>query len=230
MKHAGRAREAAFRLVYWSIFWLLLVLFAGTLALMLARFVVYAASLLVGLWVAFGLFCFYFFRDPEARVPTGAGVYLAPAHGRVDVIDEVEDPVFLKGRARRISLFLSVFDVHVQRAPVAGEVVFSRYTQGRFLNALRTDSAGANENLYLGLVSTERPGERVGVRLIAGWIARRIVSWVTVGDRVARGERIGLIQFGSRVELLLPLEVEVVVPLGARVRAGETVVARRAAT
>lgn len=229
MKHAGRARQAAFRLVYWSMFWLLLVLFAGTLALMLARFVVYAASFLIGLWVVFGLFCFYFFRDPEARVPAEAGVYVAPAHGRVDLIDEVDDPLFLQGRCRRLSIFLSVFDVHVQRAPVAGEVVFSRYTHGRFLNALRTDSAEANENLYLGLASSERPGERVGVRLIAGLIARRIVAWAGVGDGVKRGERISLIQFGSRVELLLPLEVEVAVPLGARVRAGETVVARRPA-
>lgn len=227
MRNAGRARQAAFRLVYWSIFFLLLLLFAGMLAQLLARFVVYAASALIGLWVAFGLFCFYFFRDPEARVPSDPDVIVSPAHGRVDLIDEVDDPLFHKGRCRRVSIFLSLLDVHVQRAPVAGELVFSRYSEGRFVNALRADSAEHNENLYLGFESHERTGERVGVRLIAGLLARRIVPWVAAGEVVARGDRISLIQFGSRVELLLPLSARVVVPLGAKVRAGETIVARR---
>jgi phosphatidylserine decarboxylase len=227
MKNAGRARQAAFRLVYWSIFFLLLLLFAGMLAQVLARFVVYAASALIGLWVAFGLFCFYFFRDPEARVPSDPDAIVSPAHGRVDLIDEVDDPLFHKGRCRRVSIFLSLLDVHVQRAPVAGELVFSRYSEGRFVNALRADSAEHNENLYLGFESHERAGERVGVRLIAGLLARRIVPWVTAGEVVARGDRISLIQFGSRVELLLPLTTRVAVPLGAKVRAGETIVARR---
>ncbi len=228
MKNAGRAKQAAFRLVYWSIFFLLLMLLAGMLAQLLSRFVAYVAGGLVLGWVAFGLFCFYFFRDPEARVPKDPEAIVAPAHGKVDLVEETDDPVFLGGRCRRISIFLSVFDVHVQRAPVAGEVVFSRYTRGQFLNALRTDSAEHNEHLYLGFASAERPGERVGVRLIAGLIARRIVPWVAAGDMVARGDRISLIQFGSRVDLLLPPETTVAVRPGVRVRAGETIVARRA--
>jgi len=227
MKNAGRARQAAFRLVYWSMFFLLLLLFGGMLAQWLARFVVYAASGLIALWVVFSLFCFYFFRDPEARVPAEPDAIVAPAHGRVDLIDEVDEPLFVHGRCRRVSIFLSVLDVHVQRAPAAGEVAFSRYTRGQFVNALRTDSAEHNENLFLGFASAECPGERIGVRLIAGLIARRIVPWVAVGEVVARGERISLIQFGSRVELLVPLSARVVVPLGARVRAGETIIARR---
>lgn len=227
MKNAGRARQSAFRLVYWSMFFLLLLLFGGILAQWLARFVVYAASGLIALWVVFGLFCFYFFRDPEARVPAEPDAIVAPAHGRVDLIDEVDEPLFVQGRCRRVSIFLSVLDVHVQRAPVAGEVAFSRYTRGQFVNALRADSAEHNENLFLGFASTECPGERIGVRLIAGLIARRIVPWVAVGEVVARGERISLIQFGSRVELLVPLTARVVVPPGARVRAGETIIARR---
>lgn len=181
-----------------------------------------------GIWVVFGLFCFYFFRDPPACPPTEPGLYLAPGHGTVDAIDEVDEPVFLGGRCRRVSIFLSVLDVHVQRAPVAGQIALSRYSRGQFLNAMRAESATHNENLYLGFDSAERPGERVGVRLIAGLIARRIVPWVGVGDGLARGDRISLIQFGSRVELLLPLEAQVVVPLRARVRAGETILARRA--
>jgi phosphatidylserine decarboxylase len=227
MKNAGKAKRAALRLVYWSVFLLLAVLFAGMLVQMLSRVLPHAAVAVAGLWVVFGLFCFYFFRDPEATPPAGSGLYLAPAHGTVDAIDEVDEPVFLGGRCRRVSIFLSVLDVHVQRAPVAGQVALSRYSHGQFLNAMRAESATFNENLFLGFDSTERPGERVGVRLIAGLIARRIVPWVGAGDAVGRGERISLIQFGSRVELLLPLDTQVVVALRTRVRAGETVLARR---
>jgi phosphatidylserine decarboxylase len=227
MKNAGKAKQAALRLVYSSVVMLLVALFAGMLAQLLSRFLPHLAGGLVALWVVFGLFCFYFFRDPEARPPTEPGLFLAPAHGTVDTIDEVDEPWFLGGRCRRVSIFLSVFDVHVQRAPVAGEVAFSRYSRGQFLNAMRTDSAAYNENLFLGFDPAGRPGERVAVRLIAGMIARRIVPWVGVGDSVARGERISLIQFGSRVELLLPLDAQVSVALRARVRAGETVLARR---
>lgn len=227
MKNAGKAKQAGLRLVYWSVVLLLVVLFAGMLAQLLGRFLSLLAGGLAGLWVVFGLFCFYFFRDPEARPPGEPGLFLAPAHGTVDLIDEVDEPLFLGGRCRRVSIFLSVFDVHVQRAPVAGRVGFSRYTPGQFLNAMRADSALYNENLFLGFDSTERAGERVAVKLIAGLIARRIVPWIAPGDGVARGERISLIQFGSRVELLLPLDVQVVVPLRSRVRAGETVLARR---
>lgn len=227
MKHAGKAKGAALGLVYWSVFFLLALLFAGMLAQILGRFLFELAAGLVGLWIVFALFCFYFFRDPEARVPADTGVYLAPACGTVDLVDEAEEPVFLGGRCRRVSIFLSVLDIHVQRAPVAGTVALSRYTSGQFLNAMRAESATCNENLFLGIESSERPGERLAVRLIAGLIARRIVPWAGVGDTVARGERIGLIRFGSRVELWLPIETQVVVTPGMRVRGGETIIARR---
>jgi phosphatidylserine decarboxylase len=125
-------------------------------------------------------------------------------------------------------VFLSLFDVHVQRAPVAGRVVLRKRTPGQFLNAMRTDSAACNENVLFGFESSERAGEKIGVRLIAGVIARRIVPWVAEGDVVERGERISLIQFGSRCDLYLPLSAKVQVQLGQHVRGGATVMATRA--
>jgi len=117
--------------------------------------------------------------------------------------------------------------MYVQRAPVAGRIAFHKRAAGQFLNAMRTDSAAFNENVLLGFLSAERDGERIGVRLIAGAIARRIVVWAD-SSKVARGERISLIQFGSRCDLLLPLDARITVQLGQSVRAGETVVANRA--
>ncbi len=228
MKHAGKAKRAGLRLVYWGLVLVLALLLAGVLARKVGEVFGAMAVTLVGLWVVFGFFCFYFFRDPAPNVPTAAGAIVAPAHGKVDAIEEVDEPSFMGGRCRRVSTFLSVLDVHIQNAPVAGRIALSRYTHGQFLNAMRSDSATHNENLFLGIESAERPGEKVAVRLIAGLIARRIVPWTETGATVARGERIGLIQFGSRVDLYLPLDTRVVVPLGARVKGGETVIAQRA--
>ncbi len=228
MKHAGKAKRAGLRLVYWSLVLVVTLLLAGILARKLSEMLGVMAGALVALWVVFGFFCFYFFRDPNPNVPTTTGAIMAPAHGKVDAIEETDEPSFLGGRCRRISIFLSVFDVHVQYAPVAGRIALSRYTHGQFLNAMRSDSATHNENLFLGLESIERPGEKVAVRLIAGLIARRIVPWAELGATVARGERISLIQFGSRVDLYLPLDARVSVPLGARVKGGETILAQRA--
>lgn len=227
MKHAGKATRASFRLIYWSLVCVLGLMFAGVLARLLGQFVIEAAGVLTGLWLVFCLFTIWFFRDPQARPPKDPAVIVAPAHGKVDAIDEVDEPSFMGGRCRRISTFLSIFDVHVQNAPVAGRVVMRRRTPGRFVNAMRTDSANYNENVLIGIESAERAGERIGVRLIAGLIARRILPWVEEGDMVERGERLGLIRFGSRVDLYLPLEYEVVVEAGQRVRGGETVMARR---
>jgi phosphatidylserine decarboxylase len=227
MKHAGKATRAAFKLIQWTLYLLLALLLAGMLARLLGEFVFAIASGLGVIWVLFVLFCVWFFRDPEPSIPADASAILAPAHGKVDVIDEVEEPLFVGGRCRRISIFLSVFDVHVQRTPVAGRVSFLKYTRGQFLNALGADSAKFNENLLVGIESSERPGERIAVRLIAGLIARRIVPWVAEGDGLTRGERISLIQFGSRVDLYLPLSAKVAVPLNSHVRGGETVIATR---
>lgn len=227
MKHAGKAVRAGFRTIYWSLVLVLGVMFAGVLARLLGEFVLGAAGVLAGLWLLFAAFCLCFFRDPHARPPADPAAIVAPAHGKVDLIDEVEESSFMGGRCQRISTFLSIFDVHVQNAPVSGRVMLQRHTSGRFVNAMRTDSAEFNENLLLGIESTEREGERIAVRLIAGLIARRILPWVKEGESIIRGERLALIRFGSRVDLHVPLGYQVTVKCGDRVRGGETILARR---
>ena len=227
MKHAGKATRAALKLIYWTLFSLLALMLAATLARLLGEVVVHVAGGLFGVWVLFLIACLIFFRDPEARVPPGPEAIVSPASGKVDLVDEWEEPVTAAGRCRRVSIFLSIFDVHVQRSPVAGEIVVCTHTPGQFLNAMRQDSATLNENVLLGFASTERPGERIGVRLIAGLIARRIVPWVKAGDRVERGGRISLIQFGSRCDVYLPMSVQVKVKPGDRVRGGESILATR---
>ena len=182
--------------------------------------------ILAGLCVAFLLFAGYFFRDPDAQVPPGSGLVVSPAHGTVDVIDEVEESTVMGGRCRRVSIFLSVFNVHVQQAPVAGTVTLVRHTPGQFLNALKLESAALNENVVVGFRSTEPDCGPVAIKLITGLIARRIIPWVREGDTVAKGERVSLIQFGSRVDLYLPMASRVTVALGDRVVGGETVMAR----
>ena len=164
----------------------------------------YLTWVLISLWALFTAFTFYFFRDPDPLTPTGKDLVIAPGHGKVDVIDTTTEPDFMGGECRRVSIFLSVLDVHVQNAPVTGRVGFFRHTPGQYFNAMSADSAKFNENVLIGIDAGEPPGEKIGVRLIAGLIARRIVPWVAQNDAVRRGERISLIQFGSRVDVYLP--------------------------
>lgn len=169
------------------------------------------------------LFTIYFFRDPE-RVPApGENVAVSPADGLVTTVDEVEESEFLHAKARRIGIFLSVLDVHVNRAPLAGKVLHSEPKPGRFLDARNPLSSLLNVSrswVFSG------PAGTVVVRQITGAIARRICPWAVVGDKLSRGDRFGMIRFGSRTELLLPLDAEILVQPGDRVRGGETPVAR----
>ncbi len=223
MKHSGRASKAANRMLGIAAG----IVVALALALWLAGVPPVATlGVLLGPLLLFAGFNAYFFRDPDAVVPRGAGLVVAPAHGTVDVVDEVDEPLIMKGRCRRVSIFLSVVDVHVQQAPVAGKVTRVTHTPGLFLNALDTESAEKNENVLIGFEATEPARGPVGVRLLAGLIARRIIPWVATGDKVAKGERISLIQFGSRVDLYLPLDARVEVGPGQKVVGGETVMAR----
>jgi phosphatidylserine decarboxylase len=226
MKHSGKARRAAFRIiiitliagvVIWAIY-----AFASVIATVLAAI---AVPVLLPLWVLFSLFTFYFFRDPNPQVPKGPNLVVAPAHGKVDVIDTTTEPLFMGGECRRVSIFLSIFDVHVQNAPVSGKVAFFKYTIGQFLSALKTESALYNENVLLGFEASDPAGQKIGVRLIAGVIARRIVPYVQVGEEVARGDRISLIQFGSRADVYLPLNAQIRIKLGDHVVGGKTILA-----
>ncbi|MBU6402599.1 MAG: phosphatidylserine decarboxylase family protein [Verrucomicrobia bacterium] len=227
MKHKGKARRSALRLIVGALAVLVALIVGGIIATFVGSLVVTLATALLGVWVVFTLFTLYFFRDPEPLVPSASTAIVAPAHGKVDCIDQVEEPLFLGGTCQRISIFLSVFDVHVQHAPVAGRVACLEHRDGQFLNAMKLESAEHNENLLIGLDSSEQPGEKVAVRLIAGLLARRIVPWIALGDTVARGERTSLIQFGSRVDLYLPLTAKVQVRLNDKVKGGQTVVALR---
>jgi len=225
MKNVGKARSSAFRMLLWT-FILMVVLFAAAFVGFIAGGLVLVFSwVLIGLWGVFALFTLYFFRDPTPNVPMGPNLVVAPGHGKVDLIDTTEEPQFMGGSCQRVSIFLSVFDVHVQNSPVAGAVKFYKYTEGKFLNAMKADSALHNENALVGIEASDPKGAKIGVRLIAGLIARRIVPWISVGETLERGERIGLIQFGSRVDLYLPAEAKVRVMLGQKVVGGQTVIA-----
>ena len=225
MRHAGKARWAAVKLIVIGLIIMLAVLLSGVLAVAVGTAILAFYSVIVALWVIYTVFTLYFFRDPTPLVPAGANLVVSPAHGKVDILDTVTEPEFMGGQCRRISIFLSVFNVHVQNAAVGGKIAFYKYTQGQFLSALRTESAVHNENALFGIESVEPKDAKVGVRLIAGVLARRIVPWVKTGDAVARGDRISLIQFGSRVDVYLPVSVKITVRLGDRVVGGETVIA-----
>jgi len=225
MTHSGRAAQAAIKLILLGLGVLLALLLAGWIARTVGDAILAIAGVLTGVWVVFAIFTFYFFRDPDPGVPTGANLVVSPAHGKVDILDTVTEPDFMGGECQRISIFLSVIDIHVQNAPVTGRVALFKHTPGQYLNAMKTDSAKFNENVLIGLDSSEPPGEKIGVRLIAGLIARRIVPWISQNDAVLRGERISLIQFGSRVDVYLPKSAQVKVKLGDRVVGGQTVIA-----
>jgi phosphatidylserine decarboxylase len=226
VKHSGKASLAALRLIGLAGAAVLALLAAAYLGMVIGPFVLYyLAGVLIGLWVLFAAFAFYFFRDPDPLVPTASNLVVSPGHGMVDAIDTVNETEFMGGECQRISIFLSIISVHVQYAPVTGRIALFKHAPGRYLSALKAESAQFNENVLIGLESTEPRGEKIGVRLIAGVIARRIVPWINENDAVQRGERLSLIQFGSRVDVYLPRHAKIKVQLGNKVTGGETVIA-----
>jgi phosphatidylserine decarboxylase len=169
------------------------------------------------------LYTFYFFRDPDRESPVEPEAVVAPADGVVvEIVEKMETEVLNRGM-RRVAIFLSVFDVHTNRAPIAGEVTYCKHYPGKFLDARNPECSVRNESQTWAFRNAETT---LVVRQITGAIARRIVGWSKVGDRVAKGERFGMIRFGSRTEVYLPLESEITVKLGDRVKGGETIVAR----
>lgn len=173
---------------------------------------------------ALGLAAFfaYFFRDPERQPPADDQAVVAPADGRVIRVDRVEDEDV--GPAWRVAIFMNIFDVHVNRAPAAGTVLLSRHFPGRFLAAFKEEADTSNER-QLTLLEVA-PGRRLKVVQIAGLVARRIITRVTPGDHLERGQRIGMICFGSRVDLYLPATCEILTKTGEHLTAGTTPVAR----
>ena len=176
------------------------------------------------LGVLSGGFFAYFFRDPERDIPPEPGVIVSPADGVVIRVDEVQESEFLHGPARYVAIFMNVFDVHVNRAPVAAVVREMRHRPGEYKAASRQDAAGRNEQQALMLEN--EAGRRVLVVQIAGLLARRIIAFVKPGQSLARGERLGLICFGSRVDLYLPGDSQIQVKTGDRVKAGSSIIGR----
>jgi len=206
----------------WRELTVLLVLAAAGAGLSFWGSVYYLIPVFLGV-AGFGL---YFFRDPYREAPPGEEKILAPADGRVVEITEVEERQFLGERSVKVGIFLSLFDVHVNRSPCAGEVEYLRYEQGGFLNALNRRASQHNENNSIGIADGAAGGHKVLVRQIAGRVARRIVCDCEVGQQVERGEKIGMIKFGSRTELYVPLSqlARLGVGLGSKLRAGESVI------
>lgn len=175
------------------------------------------------LGLGLGACCALFFRDPRRVVPDGADVVVAPADGMVVGIEELESTEHYEGRCRRVSIFLSIFDVHVNRSPCHGTVLKTVYKPGAFKDARKPETTDCNESNAIWL-TTAKGG--VTVRQIAGAVARRIVCVVREGDDLDKGEKFGMIKFGSRTELYLPLEVEVCVRVRDKVKAGSSVIGR----
>ena len=225
MKHSGKARKAAFKMLMITLALVILLPVIGFLGWLVSSAMIAVSVFVFLVWLLFAVFTLYFFRDPNARVPAGAGLVVSPGHGKVDIVDTLNEPQFMGGECQRISMFLSVVDVHVQNSPVSGKVTYLKETEGQFLNAMKTECATCNENVYIGFQSTDPQNEKIGIKLIAGVIARRIIPFVQVGDELARGDRISLIQFGSRVDVYLPHSAKIKVKVGDRVVGGESVLA-----
>ena len=177
------------------------------------------------MWLATGLliFCLNFFRDPERQMPEGEELIVSAADGVVADIVEIEEHEVLKTKCLRVGVFLSVFDVHVNRAPIAGKITYVQHHPGLFLDARHLECSEKNEALTWAF---EGKSATLVVRQLTGAIARRIVPWSKVGDEVPKGHRFGMIRFGSRTEVYLPLSAKVAVAVGDRVSGAETIIAR----
>lgn len=174
----------------------------------------------LGLTLLLTLFVAYFFRNPERVIPTGEGVVVSPADGKVIVIKEVFEDQYLKKNMLQISIFLNVFNVHIQRVPISGQVKEVRYHPGKFLAAW--DDKASLDNEQVGMV-LDTGKHAILVKQIAGLVARRIACWASTGEKIQMGDRYGLIRFGSRVDIFLPVGTEVKVKLGDKTVGGETI-------
>lgn len=184
--------------------------------------------LMVATFVVIGILITWFFRNPRRRIPDDPGLVLAPADGKVVLIEEIAHDPDIGGPAIQIGIFLSIFNVHINRVPMGVRIIGLRYKAGKFLNALRPESARENEQVALILQETAAPHRPMVVRQITGAIARRIVCWVKPGDTLATGEQLGMIKLGSRTELVIPKEegLQIVTKIGDTIQAGSSILAR----
>ncbi len=196
--------------------------FIGLFAFVTLVFALLGWTLLTILLLALTLFSVYFFRNPERVVPAGDKLIVAPADGKVIFVGEVDEERYFTERVTKVSIFMSVFNVHVNRVPCSGKVVDMFYNKGQFVNASYDKASKVNEQS--GILLEVENGEKILFVQIAGLIARRIVTYPVIGDLLKRGERYGLIRFGSRVDLYFPKTFDVAVTLGEHTVAGETVI------
>jgi phosphatidylserine decarboxylase len=197
--------------------WILLILALAAVATW------FISAWLTFIFLALFLFTVAFFRDPDRTVPADPNLIVAPADGRVSDIVDLDEKEVLKIKTRRVGIFLSIFDVHTNRAPIAGRIVYRQHHEGLCLDARDPDCPEKNEAMTWAF---ENSRVTIVVRQLTGAIARRIVAWARVGDEIKKGERFGMIRFGSRTELYLPLKAEVLVKTGDHVSGGSTVIAR----
>ncbi|MDD3852130.1 MAG: phosphatidylserine decarboxylase family protein [Syntrophomonadaceae bacterium] len=199
--------------------WIFIIIALAIVAV-LAVFHFYIPALI---FAALTLFCIFFFRNPERIIPEGDEMVVSPADGKVMDVTTVNEGLFIKGNAKRVRIFLSLFNVHINRAPVSGKVGFIKQVAGKFLPAYKDEVSFKNQRNYIGL---ETDFGRVLVVQITGLVARRLVCWVESGNVLQRGERFGLIRFGSCTEIYLPVETEILVKIGDSVKGGESVIAK----
>ncbi len=173
-------------------------------------------------WIFLG-FSLYFFRDPERTIPSGEDLIVSAGDGTVIEIKQVFEEQYLKAQAIQVSIFLSVFNVHINRVPMSGRVGFFHYQRGKFVQAYKHSASKENEQTIIGI---ENEHAKLVVKQIAGILARRIICQLKEGDMVSRGARFGMIKFGSRVDLMLPLSTEIKVQLHQKVKGGETIIAK----
>lgn len=173
--------------------------------------------------IILAFFCCYFFRNPERKIEPGSGIVVSPADGRIMDIEKLTEDQYMHTPAIRVRIFLSLFNVHINRCPINGQVDLVQTVPGQFLPAYKTEAGTVNARNYVGLTTN---WGKILVVQITGLVARRLVCWVRPGDQLATGERFGLIRFGSCTELYLPLEAKINVQAGDKVKGGETVIAR----
>lgn len=195
--------------------------FIGIFAFLTLLAAIFSFNCLTVIFLLATVFTLYFFRDPERFIPDDPNALISPADGKVIVIERVSENPFIEGDAFKVSIFMNVFNVHVNRNPIAGTVEQIIYKPGQFYSADSKKGAEYNENC--GVIINTPGDKKLAYVQVAGLIARRIVCWLEKGDAVAAGKRFGLIRFGSRVDLYLPVDTTIEVNLGDKVRAGETI-------
>lgn len=195
--------------------------FIGIFAFLTILAAIFSFNCLTIIFLLITAFTLYFFRDPERFVPEDENAIICPADGKIIVMERVSENPFIEGHAFKVSIFMNVFNVHVNRNPIAGKVEKIIYKPGQFYSADSKKGAEYNENC--GVIVETANSKKIAYVQVAGLIARRIVCWLEKGDTVTAGKRFGLIRFGSRVDLYLPVDAVIEVKLGDKVRSGETI-------